>query len=169
MKTLCDILRISFETLKKTAQEFKGLPHRMEFFAEKNGIRFVNDSIAVNPTAVMAAVQFFKDDLGSIILGGRSGGDSWEKLLTLLRDETNALVLLPQGESFDDILHTAHHLHFPSGRIIQSENLESITHIALKKTPPKTVCLLSPGAKSFDRFKDYREKGNAFKSFVANS
>ncbi len=166
VKTLCDILKIPAKVLEKTAQKFKGLPHRMEFFAEKNGIRFVNDSIAVNPTAVMAAVQFFKDDLGSIILGGRSGGDSWETLLTLLRDQTSALILLPNGESFDEILRTAKMLHFPPQRILQAETLEEITDIALKNTPPKTVCLLSPGAKSFDRFKDYREKGKAFKRFV---
>ncbi len=166
MRTLCDILNIPLEMLEKTAKEFQGLEHRMELFVERSGIRFVNDSIASNPTAAIAAVRFFKNDLGSIILGGRPSGDSWEELLTLLRDETEASILLPNGESLDDILKAAANIQFPPDRIIQAEALKDIVVLAKKQTPQGKVCLLSPGAKSFDCFKNYREKGEVFKRLV---
>ncbi len=166
MRTLCDILKIPLELLEKTAKEFQGLEHRMELFVERNGIRFVNDSIASNPTAAMAAVRFFKNDLGSIVLGGRPSGDSWNELLTLLRDETSSIILLPNGESLHDILEMVEHIGFPSERIVQAESFEEIVALAKKQTPQGKVCLLSPGAKSFDCFKNYREKGEIFKKLV---
>ena len=166
MSTLCHIFKIHSDVLEKTAQEFKGLPHRMEFFAEKNGIRFVNDAIAVNPTASIAAVRFFGKALGSIILGGKPSGDSWEELLTLLRDETEAYILLPSGESKEAILDASNTISFPAERILQADTFEEIVTLAKDKTPQGTICLLSPGAKSFDRFKNYREKGETFKKLV---
>jgi UDP-N-acetylmuramoyl-L-alanine---L-glutamate ligase len=166
MKTLCDILKIPSITLEKTAQEFKGLEHRMELFVERNGIRFVNDSIASNPTAAMAAVRFFKNDLGSIILGGKPSGDSWEELLTIIRDETESVILLPNGESLSDILRAMENIQFPTERVEQAEHLKDIVALAKKRTPQGKVCLLSPGAKSFDCFKSYREKGDIFKRLV---
>jgi UDP-N-acetylmuramoyl-L-alanine---L-glutamate ligase len=166
MRTLCQILKIEESVLEKTAQEFKGLSHRMELFVEKNGIRFVNDSIASNPTAAMAAVRFFGRDLGSIILGGKPSGDSWEGLLTLLLNETESIILLPNGDSLGDIIRTCEEVNFPSERIVHAECFEEIVTLAKEKTPTGKVCLLSPGAKSFDCFKSYREKGDVFKKLV---
>jgi UDP-N-acetylmuramoyl-L-alanine---L-glutamate ligase len=166
MRTLCDILEISHELIGKTAQEFQGLVHRMELFLEKNDIRFVNDSIASNPTAALAAVNFFKESLGTIVLGGKPSGDTWEELLSVLASETNATLLLPEGESQDDILQSVEALGFPSARVILTGTLEDVVRIAFEKTPAGKVCLLSPGAKSFDCFKSYRERGNVFKKLV---
>jgi len=163
MRTLCDILKIPLELLEKTAKEFQGLEHRMELFVERNGIRFVDDSIAVNPTASIAAVQFFKNDLGSIVLGGRPSGDSWNELLRFLLDKTESIILLPNGESLHDILEMGERIGFPSERIFQAESFEEIVALAKRKTPQGKVCLLSPGAKSFDCFENYREKGDMFK------
>ncbi len=166
MKTLCQIFNIPDEVLAKTAQEFQGLEHRMELFAEKNDVRFVNDSIASNPTAAMAAVRFFKEDLGSIILGGKPSGDTWEELLTLIKDETRSVLLLPSGESLGDILQATEKIHFPSERILHADTFEESVRLAGEKTPQGKVCLLSPGAKSFDCFPSYKKKGEVFKQLV---
>jgi len=166
MRTLCAILSIPETTLVKTAQEFKGLFHRLELFVEKNEIRFVNDTIAVNPTATLAAVNFFKKDLGTIILGGRPSGDTWEELLTVILNETEAILLLPDGESFDALLVATQAMNFPPDRMVQAKHLEDVVALAFEKTPSGKVCLLSPGAKSFDCFKNYRERGNTFKKLV---
>ncbi|MCF7917525.1 UDP-N-acetylmuramoyl-L-alanine--D-glutamate ligase [Candidatus Gracilibacteria bacterium] len=166
MKSLCDILKIPETLLQKTAHEFQGLPHRMEIFTEKNGIQFVNDSIASNPSASLAAVKFFGKKLGSIILGGRPSGDSWTELLQVIKTQTNALVLLPDGDSLEVIQKTLADIQFPHQRVIHQKNFEEIVEAGLSHTPKGKVCLLSPGAKSFDKFPNYKEKGNTFKKLV---
>ncbi|MCF7812553.1 UDP-N-acetylmuramoyl-L-alanine--D-glutamate ligase [Candidatus Gracilibacteria bacterium] len=169
IQSLCEILKISEEIVEKTARNFKGLPHRMELFAEKNGVRFVNDSIASNQGASLAAVKFFKNDLGSILLGGRPSGDNWNCLLTFLKDETESLLLLPDGESFDAITQTLRDIQFPEKRILHRQNFEDIVRTGISMTPKGKICLLSPGAKSFDLFADYQERGNTFKSIVLSA
>jgi UDP-N-acetylmuramoylalanine--D-glutamate ligase len=167
--SLCDVLKIDQSFLYQTAKYFQGLPHRMEFFAEKNGIRFVNDAIATNPKASLAAVTFFGKNLGSIILGGTPSGDSWKNLLQKIKNDTSSILLLPEGKSLHEISATLHQIDFPQNRIFGGENLTEIVKIALTHTPKGMVCLLSPGAKSFDRFENYRQKGDTFKKLIHNS
>lgn len=164
--SLCDILKIDHALLQKTAHSFQGLPHRMELFTEKNGIQFVNDAIASNPAAALAAVSFFGEKLGSIILGGKPSGDSWETLLQKIKTDTQSLILLPGGDSYEEVVKTLQKIDFPSDRVIHKENFEEIVEAGFSHTPQGKVCLLSPGAKSFDRFKNYGQKGNTFKKIV---
>ena len=166
--SLLNVLKVSnpHEVLKKIAKKFRGLPHRLEFFAEKNGIQFFDDSIATNPESSIVAVKFFGKNLGSIILGGQFPHAKFESLLEAIRDETDALVLLPDTEVQPKILAAAEKINFPVERIIRGKDLAEIVKRAFEKTPPHKACLLSPAAKSLDQFKNYRERGDAFKKLV---
>ncbi len=77
VKSVGDILKIknTDEILKKVAESFVGLPHRMEFIGTKLGMSFYNDSIATAAEAVMGSVDFFGSDLGYLCLGGTSAAE----------------------------------------------------------------------------------------------
>jgi UDP-N-acetylmuramoylalanine--D-glutamate ligase len=169
VRTVGQILKLpNIENLiTQTAGKFTGLAHRLEFVAEKGGVRFYNDSIAVNPEAAIAAVKFFGMSLGGIILGGISGGGPLESLLRVIqREAPEAQVLLLDSPLTDLVREAAGVVDFSKEKIIDCENLEIAVRDSLERISAGKSCVLSPAGKSFDMFKNFEERGNQFKALV---
>ena len=151
----------SREDIIAAVDDFRGLPHRIEFAGEVNGIKFYDDSKGTNVGSVERALQTFTEPV-VLLLGGRDKDGDFDTLQPLLAERTKQVVLF--GEARDRI-----------GSLIgngvpveKKETLKEAILSAYKKAVSGDVVLLSPGCASFDEFKNYKERGDFFKEVVRN-
>jgi UDP-N-acetylmuramoylalanine--D-glutamate ligase len=140
-------------------KEFTGFPHRLEYVGCFGGVYFINDSKATN---VDATLQALKGLTGSIILilGGRHKGASYTPLIPYIKEKVKCLILMGEAryimaEELRDLTET-----------FMVENLQKAVALALKMAEPGDMVLLSPACSSFDQFKSYEERGDAFRELV---
>jgi UDP-N-acetylmuramoylalanine--D-glutamate ligase len=142
-------------------ETFPGVEHRLELVAESNGVRYVNDSKATNTAAARRAVAAYDDPL-LVILGGRGKGESYSELALLLKQRAKRVYVI--GEAADEIgiaLELAGVDHQRVG------DLERAVEAAAKAARPGDVVLLAPACASYDQFRDFEERGQAFKELVS--
>jgi len=142
---------------------FAGLPHRMERVAEADGVVFINDSKATNPASVAPALAAFppRDGRRRIhwILGGLPKGDDLDECAGYFGHIAGAYVIGDAGASFAAILGP----HMP---VVRSEMLCEAIRQAMAAAVPGDVVMLSPACASFDQFRDYEARGQAFRDIV---
>ncbi len=139
---------------------FGGVPHRMESVAERDGIRYVNDSQATIPMATLAAIGSFEDAGVVLIAGGRGKGLDYAELADAAAARCRALVLI--GETAGEIERLV------GGRapVLRAGSMDEAVALAARAARPGDVVLLSPAAASFDMFADYAARGEAFRAAV---
>jgi UDP-N-acetylmuramoylalanine--D-glutamate ligase len=138
-------------------QTFPGVAHRLEPVAEANGVRYVNDSKATNTAAARRAVAAFDAPL-HVILGGRGKGESYSELALDLAGRARRAYLI--GESAA-ALATA--LEEAGVDYELSGDLETAIRSAARNARPGDVVLLAPACASYDQFRDFEERGDAFR------
>ena len=142
-------------------------PHRLEPVAELDGVRFVNDSKATSPEAVRAALEALSKE-GPLVLiaGGYDEGlppELFARAVLPHADCLEAVVLLGQTQrAWAEALRRAGGPRRP--RVLRLSALEEAVRAAWALRP--RVCLLSPGAPSFDQFRSYEERGERFRQAV---
>ncbi len=155
-------LGIEIDCLLKTMAKFKGVEHRIEFVAQSpEGIDYYNDSKATNVDSLEKALLSFKKPV-ILVAGGKDKKSAYERLNHLVKDRVKALVLI--GESKDLIKRAWGDL--VSTR--EAGSMEEAVKIAAGLARSGDVVLLSPACASFDMFKDYEDRGRAFKRCVRN-
>lgn len=170
--SLFDLLGIknSWEILKQTAESFEGLPHRIERFLTVGGHSFYDDSISTNPQTSVAAIEYFAKDLGAIVLGGQPAGAETRDFSGVFEALKNyapqAFVWLLDSECSADILGSAQKTKFPRKNICQGKSFADLLQKGVPDLPAKKAVVLSPGAKSFDSFSNYKVRGEQWKSAV---
>ena len=148
------------EKMFKAVREFKGLPHRIEFVREINGVRFINDSKGTNVGAVIKSLNSFSEPL-VLIAGGKDKGGDYQGLREHL-GRVKSIVLL--GESKEKMRKDLN----GSCEIVTAENLEEAVMKSFEKAEPGDVVLFSPACASFDMFRDFEDRGDQFKKIVRN-
>jgi UDP-N-acetylmuramoylalanine--D-glutamate ligase len=146
--------------IAEALQTFPGVAHRLEPVAEVNGVRYVNDSKATNAAAARRAVAAYDAPL-HVILGGRGKGESYSELALELVGRARRAYLI--GEAAKDIaiaLELAGVDHELSGE------LEPAVKAAARNANPGEVVLLAPACASYDQFRDFEERGDAFRELV---
>jgi UDP-N-acetylmuramoylalanine--D-glutamate ligase len=152
------------DAMLEAAEEFRGVPHRLEFVREWNGVRWYNDSIATAPERSMAAVHAFDEPI-VLMLGGRDKNLPWGDLAQLVCQRVDHLVVF--GEAGEMIQKTMAGIGGERGVDVRSaKNLKEAVAFAAEVASAGDVVLLSPGGTSFDEFKDFAERGEAFKKWV---
>jgi UDP-N-acetylmuramoylalanine--D-glutamate ligase len=138
-------------------ESFRGLPHRMERIAEKNGILFVNDSKATNPDSTAPALAAYP--YIHWIVGGRAKSDGLGPCADQLGHVRAAYTIGEAGPMFAQLL---------EGRVpvSRSEYLATAVSEAAGAARSGEVVLLSPACASFDQFRDYEARGDAFREMV---
>jgi UDP-N-acetylmuramoylalanine--D-glutamate ligase len=142
-------------------ETFPGVEHRLELVAEAKGVRYVNDSKATNTAAARRAVAAYDAPL-LVILGGRGKGESYSELALLLKQRAKRVYVI--GEAADEIgiaLELAGVDHQRVG------DLERAVEAAAKAARSGDVVLLAPACASYDQFRDFEERGQAFKELVS--
>lgn len=162
---LFHLLDIEEKALEKTASKFKGLPHRLEFIAQKKGLYFYNDSISTNPHSTYSALQFLKDRVGVLIVGGKDRGIDYTMLSHAVQKFCpNVWVFILESETKNKIVDSFKKNKITRYKIIK-DIPQAVTHSLALDIKGK-ICLLSPAASSFDKFQSYIERGNLFKKCV---
>lgn len=148
------------EGIRAAVSEFRGLPHRLEFVHERNGVRFVNDSKATNVAAASSALGSFPPKSVVLLAGGKNKGLALEALREPIERACRLVVTF--GESGDTIARSL------DGRVPvrRSTKLTDAVETALRFAEPGDVVLLSPACASHDEFRDYMERGERFRTLV---
>jgi len=164
---VASLFKISSAKIKQIVKKFKSLPHRLEFVANVNGIKFYNDSQATNPMAVINALEGLSPDVGTLIIGGYDRGLDLTQLgkYIALQNIQNLILFPTTGEKIWSIIASAK-IKGRSFRKFKANSMQEAVDIAFANTPKGKTCLLSPGAASFGLFKNYEERGNLFREFV---
>ena len=153
------------DAMLQAAEDFRGVPHRLELVRELRGARWYNDSIATAPERSIAAIRAFEEPI-VLLLGGRDKNLPWEELMELVKARVDHVVLF--GEAAEKIQKTAEHLGLRENgsRMIHADNLHDAITKAANVAQSGDVVLLSPGGTSFDEFKDFEERGERFREWV---
>lgn len=149
------------DAMLEAAEDFRGVPHRLEFVRELNGARWYNDSIATAPERSMAAIRSFEEPI-VLLLGGRDKNLPWEELIRLANERVDHIVAF--GEAAEKIEKTAAGIGLETRRfsLTRADGLQEAVLKAAQIAEPGDVVLLSPGGTSFDEFKDFEERGERF-------
>jgi len=149
---------------------FEPLPHRMQLVAEKSGVRWVDDSKATSLAALAAGVEMAVASLGRaesgcenrvlLIAGGLGKGDNPLSVIPRLRSGVKKVYLIG---SCADQLSCAWRETVPCE---VCGTLDRAVESARRDTISGDVVLLSPGTASFDQFKSYGARGDAFAALV---
>lgn len=157
------------EAVAGVAASFKGVEHRLELAGEVGGIRFYNDSIATSPTRTIAGLNSFKQKV-ILIAGGYDKHIPYEAMGESLAEKVKALVLSgPTAPKIAEALRLETE-RSGRGRDVQTAicgSFEETVEKAFKLASPGDIIVLSPASASFDRFKNFEERGNRFKELVS--
>ena len=157
----CRALGLDPGTIMAGLRSFSGLAHRMEAVGEIDGIRFINDSKATNAQAAEQALRSFKNIYW--IAGGVPKAEGIAPLAPLFPNITKAYLI---GQAEDVFAATLH------GKVASQvcgaldRAVEAAYRDAKAAGEPGAVVLLSPACASFDQFKDYEQRGDAFRRLV---
>lgn len=166
LAALCcaEVLKLDRDAVKKVLHEFKGLPHRVQFVAEINGVRFINDSKATDPHASMkGAFTQFSEPLIAI-LGGKDKGLSYDELALVVKQKVKKAFIVGSGaEKIEAALKNAGFENFE-----RIETIEEGVEKAFAAAQPGDVVLLSPACSSQDMFRDFEHRGDVFVEAVRN-
>lgn len=144
----------------QSALAFPGLPHRLEYLGKWSGVHYYNDSKATNVHACQAALSGL---IGPIILlaGGQAKDEDFRQLIPFMKGRVKLAILFGAAR---DTLRAAWEEAVP---LVCVPTLEQATRLAIDQAEPGDTILLSPACASFDRFQNFEQRGNFFKSLVA--
>lgn len=160
-------LGASSQAVKRVATSFRGLPQRLEFRGSKDRIDIYNDSGSTNPHATSAAIRALSKPF-VLIMGGKDRGVSYREMKKAMRGSSlRALVLYGENQRkiFREIKGTGVLTEFAA--TLEDAVSKSYQRVKkLRKSGEEWVILFSPGAASFDMFKDYVDRGRKFDAIV---
>ena len=151
------------------AKTFGGVPHRIEFVRELDGVRYYNSSIDSSPNRTINTLKVF--DKVILITGGKDKGIPYDEIGESLATKTKHIVLIGKTgpiikKAFDNYVKKT-----GIGKDITTEfctTYEEAVECARKAARPGDTVLLSNASTSFDMFKNFEERGNLFKEIVNN-
>ena len=153
------ILGIKLEKMLNVFQNFKGIEHRMEEVAEINGVKFINDSKATTADSAIWAISNISTPI-ILIAGGRHKGINYRVILDAAKNKVKQAILIGEAK---DIIAIDLEGAFPIDKV---NTLKEAIIRAYESAKSGDHVLFSPMCSSFDMFKDYEQRGEAFKKIV---
>lgn len=147
------------DPVQESINEFRPLPHRMEFVLTVKGVDIYNDSKSTTPFATLRAIESLPSPI-VLVAGGKDKGVDYGCLKDAVADKVKALVLM--GE-------TREKMRAELGGLAETtcaDSLKEATRSAFELSGAGDTLLFSPGCSSFDMFSSYEERGNLFKEIV---
>jgi UDP-N-acetylmuramoylalanine--D-glutamate ligase len=139
---------------------FKGVAHRLELVAERDGVRYVNDSKATNVASTIVALESYPGGV-HLILGGQGKGQDFTALAPLVTERCVAVYLIGQDAEL-----IAAALADSGVSLQQVKLLSAAVDIAGRSASNGEVVLLSPACASYDQFDNFEQRGDAFRTLV---
>jgi UDP-N-acetylmuramoylalanine--D-glutamate ligase len=145
---------------------FRGLPYRFRLVAERDGVRFYEDSLGTNPTSAAAAIASMDRPFHLIAGGLRRGArpEDFAPMVTALAASPAQAVYLIGATA--GVLAEAVRAMASAPLLVEAGTLEAAMAAAWAASAPGEAILLSPGCESFDQFADYRERGDRFRALI---
>lgn len=154
------------EAIVAFAKRFGGVAHRIELVRELDGVRFYNDSIASSPSRTIAGLKSF-DQKVILIAGGYDKHIPYDALGPYITTHVKHLFLTGDtAEKIRQAAVAAPQYQLGSPEITMCSDLQEAVSKAREAACPGDVVILSPASASFDRFRNFEERGDAFKAFV---
>jgi UDP-N-acetylmuramoylalanine--D-glutamate ligase len=157
---VCKALDIPDEAIQTCIEKFPGIPNRLEFIMEKNGVAFYNDSKAETMPEMILSLKAFKEPI-ILIAGGKENEEmTFEPYVKELSANTRVIVLVGESKERMNRALGEHNQTYIVG------SFEESVLFAYQKSRTGDVILLSPGNSASDFFRDYEERGNYYKKLV---
>ena len=154
------LIGMSNEDIKERIMSFKAPEHRIEKVREFNGITFYDDSKATNPESTIVAINSFNNEDVALILGGKDKKTDLTEMCKLINEKIKYVILIGEAtQRFEENLRKN-----GFNNIEKEKSLENAIDKAISLKPK--VILLSPACASYDMFKNFEERGDAFKKYV---
>ena len=165
MAAICAVQGLVPDAAVRTfARTFGGVEHRIELFRERRGVRWYNDSIASSPSRTIAGLRSFQEKV-ILIAGGKDKGISYAPLGPEINEHVKLLILC--GATAGAIRKAAETSDNYSGlEILVTGDYPTAIRLADERSRQGDVVILSPASTSFDRFKNFEERGRVFKELV---
>ena len=152
------------EVCRRVAGEFGGVEHRLELVREKDGVRYINDSIASSPSRTVAGLRALSGQSIVLVAGGYDKHIPYAPLGEEIPGKVKTLVLTgPTGPKIKEALLAA---GGETPKIIEKADFREAVLAAAAEAVPGDTVLLSPASASFDAFRNFEERGNTFKQIV---
>lgn len=161
--TIAEILELDIKKTVYAIKNFKPLEHRIELVGTYHDITYYNDSIATIPNATIYAIKALKD-VDTLIFGGMDRGIDYQAFIDYLNEgNVRNLICMPTTG-----YKIAAKIKNRNVNKYEIQNLEEAVLKASEITEKGKICLLSPAASSYEYFKNFEEKGSAYKNLVKN-
>lgn len=161
---IAKILKIPANKYKKTIAAFGNLEHRLEFVAEKKGVKYFDNSFSTTPESTVLDLQSFRTPLIQIA-GGADKGANFRPLALAIKKKVKHLIILP-GRGTARLQKELKKIKFPPARLSEVKSMAEAVKIAQQQASTGDVVLLSTACASFGLFKNYKERGDLFKKYV---
>ena len=162
------LLGADSNSLREALNSFKPLTHRLEPVGRIGDVLCINDSKATSPVAAIKALEAVTDSYPEskivMLLGGQKKKGSWQAVKNAIESASNNFsAIICFG---DDASQIASELEGCNAPLIEQDQLDDALRASIERLPEGGIVLFSPGCASFDRFRNFEERGNVFKSMV---
>jgi UDP-N-acetylmuramoylalanine--D-glutamate ligase len=149
------------DVLLNALRKFEGVAHRMEFVAEINGVRYINNSMCTNPAALIASVGAIETPLVAIVGGIHKGGDLSGIGSALANGARQVVFIGKSAPELADALKKAGGTAFGF-----ADSLRAAVEQAADVAKSGETVMLAPGCASFDMFTGFEQRGQVFRDAV---
>ncbi len=152
---------VPMSSIRKTAEAFRPVEHRIEFVAQRYGVNYYNDSKGTNPDAAIQAIRAMPGPT-ILIAGGYDKHNTFDEWIESFEGKVRYLVLI--GQTRDKIARCARDHGFHD--IMYAEDMQEAVRVCASYANLGDNVLLSPACASWGMFRDYEERGRVFKECV---
>ncbi len=160
---------VSIKSIKTVANSFAGVPHRIEFVKDFNGVSYYNDSIASSPNRTINGTLSLFGQKIILIAGGYDKKIPFDSLAKEIIKKVSILILMgaTAGKIENEIIKLKYY-NKEKLTIIKVSSMKDAVNKASQHSKTGDIVVLSPACASFDLYKDFEERGNQFKTLVNN-
>lgn len=154
------IFNIDGDRVKEALTSFTGLPHRLQFIGNIDGIDYYDDSISTIPNATVSALLSVPNSQ-TVLVGGMDRGIDYSTLIDFINNhsEYNYIMSYDSGKRIYDEVSSHDYCYY-------EKDLEMSVALAKKLTKKGKACILSPASASYGYFKNFEQRGEIFQSYL---
>lgn len=161
MVAICMCYCLKIKHIISAIKNFRGVEHRLELISEQNGVKFINDSKSTTPQSTITAVKSFSNPI-ILILGGSDKGINYDNFALEIKDKIKLAILTGQ-------IALKLEKSFKKAKILNYMIIDDFYDaVKFAKNIAKSgdVVLLSPATASFDKFKNFEQRGKEFVKII---
>ena len=153
---LGEAVGLEMNAMFQVLRDFPGLPHRCQWIAEQDGVNYYEDSKGTNVGATLAALQGLPGEKVVLIAGGQAKGQDFAPLRQSVEQRARAVVLIGEDAKLIEMS------LLRAASLVMASDMNDAVIKARKLARRGDAVLLSPACASFDMFRNYIERGEAF-------